>query len=80
MITSCLNCGYSGGIWRIGLCNDCFDLKQTGVPLAVSQHSPYPEENEYYWGNNLPTAEDFQLPIINKLCIINRIRNLGGKK
>ena len=36
-----------------------FNLIQTGVPLAVSQHSPYPEENEYYWGNNLPTAEDF---------------------
>jgi len=58
-MNSCLNCGYTGGVWRIGLCNDCFDLKEDGVPMAVSQHSPHPEENEYFWATHLPTAEDF---------------------
>lgn len=77
-MNSCLNCGYTGGVWRIGLCNDCFDLKEDGVPMAVSQHSPHPEENEYFWATHLPTAEDFQLHFRLYLCIIKRIRNQGG--
>ena len=75
----CLNCGYTGGVWRIGLCNDCFNLKEDGIPMAVSQHSPYPEENDYFWGNKLPSAEDFQLPLNYKSCIIVTMKILGGK-